>query len=72
MGFEVGFNVMYMLKWVEMNGFLFKLKVIDKIVDLFCMVDFFGGIIFKEVKNLFKEVCKYIYVFVGFYGYDNL
>ena len=26
MGFEVGFNVMYMSKWAEMDGFLPKLK----------------------------------------------
>ena len=72
MGFEVGFNVMYMSKWAEMNGFLSKLKAIDKIADLFCMVDSFGGITPKEVKNLLKEVRKYTHVPVGFHGHDNL
>lgn len=55
MGFEVGFNVMYMSKWAEMNGFLSKLKAIDKIADLFCMVDSFGGITPKEVKIYLKK-----------------
>lgn len=72
MGFEVGFNVMYMSKWSEMDGFLPKLKKIDGVADLFCMVDSFGGITPMEVKNILTEVRKYTSVPVGFHGHNNL
>ena len=51
MGFEVGFNVMYMSKWHEYKNFLSKLNKLDSIVDLFCMVDSFGGVTPKDVKE---------------------
>lgn len=70
--FEVGFNVMYMSKWSEMDGFLPKLKAIDGIADLFCMVDSFGGITPKEVKHILAEVRQYTNVPVGFHGHNNL
>ena len=45
MGFEVGFNVMYMSKWsTEYPEFLKKLTVLNGWCDLFCMVDSFGGV----------------------------
>lgn len=72
MGFEVGFNVMYMSKWAEMDGFLPKLTNINDIVDLFCMVDSFGGITPQEVKNTITEVRKYTTVPIGFHGHNNL
>lgn len=72
MEFEVGFNVMYMSKWAEMDGFLPKLSEINEIADLFCMVDSFGGITPVEVKNILKEVRKYTNVPVGFHGHNNL
>lgn len=72
MGFEVGFNVMYMSKWSEMDGFLPKLKNLDGVVDLFCMVDSFGGITPIEVKTILTEVRKYTSVPVGFHGHNNL
>lgn len=72
MDFEVGFNMMYMSKWSEMDGFLPKLKAIDGIADLFCMVDSFGGITPKEVKRILAEVRQYTNVPVGFHGHNNL
>lgn len=72
MDFEVGFNMMYMSKWSEMNGFLPKLRAIDGIADLFCMVDSFGGITPKEVKRILAEVRQYTNVPVGFHGHNNL
>ena len=53
MGFEVGFNVMYMSKWHEYKNFLSKLNKLDSIVDLFCMVDSFGGVTPKDVQEIF-------------------
>lgn len=35
---------MYMSKWKEYDSFLDKLGVLDGVVDLFCMVDSFGGV----------------------------
>ena len=72
MGFEVGFNMMYMSKWSEMDGFLPKLKALDGIADLFCMVDSFGGITPQEVKRILAEVRQYTNVPVGFHGHNNL
>ena len=72
MGFEVGFNVMYMSKWAEMDGFLPKLKEINGVADLFCMVDSFGGITPYEVKNILDKVHAYTNVPVGFHGHNNL
>ena len=72
MGFEVGFNVMYMSKWTEIGGFLPKVREIDGIADLFCMVDSFGGITPTEVKSILTEVRKYTSVPIGFHGHNNL
>lgn len=72
MGFEVGFNMMYMSRWSEMSGFLPKLKEINGIADLFCMVDSFGGIIPQEVKSILTEVRKHTNVPIGFHGHNNL
>ena len=70
--FEVGFNVMYMSTWLSNKEFLYKLNQIDGIADLFCMVDSFGGITPKEVKEIIgivrdKTICP-----IGFHGHDNL
>lgn len=70
--FEVGFNVMYMSKWAEMEEFLSKIQAINGVVDLFCMVDSFGGITPEEVKNILVEVRKYTNVPIGFHGHNNL
>ena len=72
MGFEVGFNMMYMSKWAEMGGFLPRLKAIDDIVDLFCMVDSYGGVTPDEVKSILTKVRQYTNVPVGFHGHNNL
>ena len=72
MGFEVGFNVMYMSKWSEIDGFLPKLKGINGIAELFCIVDSYGGITSNEVKELLIEVRKYTNVPIGFHGHNNL
>lgn len=72
MGFEVGFNVMYMSKWAEIDGFLPRLKELDGIADLFCMVDSFGGVAPEEVRAILAEVRKFTNVPVGFHGHNNL
>lgn len=72
MGFEVGFNVMYMSKWHEYKNFLSKLNKLDSIVDLFCMVDSFGGVTPKDVKEIFQIVKSNTSCPIGFHGHNNL
>lgn len=72
MGFEVGFNTMYMSKWKEYDGFLDKLGGLNGVVDLFCMVDSFGGIFPEEVIHIYEEVKSKTNVPIGFHGHNNL
>lgn len=73
MGFEVGFNCMYMSKWqTEYDGFLKKLGVLDEFADLFCMVDSFGGVTLEDVTTIVKEVRVNTKCPIGFHGHNNL
>lgn len=73
MGVEVGFNCMYMSKWnTEYKDFFSKLSVLDGLVDLFCMVDSFGGVIPEDVACIYNEVRKNTIVPIGFHGHNNL
>ena len=71
-GFEVGFNVMYMSTWLSNQTFIDKLSQINDIADLFCMVDSFGGITPKEVKEIIKIVRSKTTCPIGFHGHNNL
>lgn len=71
-GFEVGFNVMYMSTWLSDKCFLDKLNQLDGFVDLFCMVDSFGGITPNEVKELIEKIRSKTTCPIGFHGHDNL
>ena len=72
MGFEVGFNVMYMSKWGDYDDFYNKLNRLDGIIDLFCMVDSFGGVTPKDVREIFQVVKSNISCSIGFHGHNNL
>lgn len=73
LGFEVGFNCMYMSKWCsEYQGFLTKLSVLNGWCNLFCMVDSFGGVTPDDVSFIYKEVNRNTTVPVGFHGHNNL
>lgn len=72
MGFEVGFNAMYMSKWKNDHEFLSKLSAIDGISDLFCMVDSYGGISPQEVEELLAIVRTKTKCPIGFHGHNNL
>lgn len=72
MGFELGFNTMYMSKWHEYEGFLDKLEQLNGIVDLFCMVDSFGGVTPRDVKDIFFKVREKTTCPIGFHGHNNL
>jgi len=73
MGFEVGFNVMYMSKWqTEYPEFLTKLDVLDSFADLFCMVDSFGGVTPEDVTSIVKTIREHTKCPIGFHGHNNL
>ena len=73
MGFEVGFNVMYMSKWqTEYPDFLTKLDVLDSFVNLFCMVDSYGGVTPEDVTNITRTVREHTKCPIGFHGHNNL
>lgn len=73
MGFEVGFNCMYMSKWeTEYPDFLNKLNTLNDFCDLFCMVDSFGGVTPEDIKNIYYKVKAHTNVPTGFHGHNNL
>ena len=73
MGFEVGFNCMYMSKWQsEYNDFIDKLHKLDNVATLFCMVDSYGGITPKEVEKIYMKVRQETSCSIGFHGHNNL
>ena len=72
LGFEVGFNMMYMSRWHEMEDFFPKLRGLRDVVDMLCIVDSFGGVTPDDVKSTIAEVRKYTGVPLAFHGHDNL
>lgn len=72
MGFEVGFNVMYMSKWPGQKDFLNQLNELDGKVDYFNMVDSYGGVYPQDVRDIFNLVRSKTNVFIGFHGHNNL
>jgi len=72
MGFEVGFNTMYMSRWKESRDFLIKLNNINGIADLFCMVDSFGGVTPEDVEYIYSIVRENTICPIGFHGHNNL
>lgn len=72
MGFEVGFNVMYMSKWKNQPDFLNEIKNVDGIADYFYMVDSYGGVFPEDVKEIFGLVKSQTTVPIGFHGHNNM
>ena len=73
LGFEVGFNVMYMSTWRRRKGFIDMLSDLDGNVDYFYMVDSYGSVFPEEVKNLINSIKeKTSDVKIGFHGHNNL
>lgn len=72
MGFEVGFNVMYMSKWHEYGDFISELKNVDGIADYFYMVDSYGGVYPTDVIETIQLVRANTDCKLGFHGHNNL
>ncbi len=72
MGFEIGFNIMYMSKWKQDKSFQDEIKNVDGIADYLYMVDSYGGVYPKDIiENIemvkSKTTCK-----IGFHGHNNI
>ncbi|HPF97779.1 MAG: aldolase catalytic domain-containing protein [Flavobacteriaceae bacterium] len=72
MGFEVGFNVMYMSNWRDDQAFLDLLEGMEDTIDYFYMVDSFGGVTLNDVKEITALVKTKTTVPLGFHGHNNL
>ncbi len=72
MGFELGFNVMYMSKWNQYGDFIKELKNLDGLADYFYMVDSYGGVYPKDVIQTINLVKENTSVPLGFHGHNNL
>lgn len=72
LGFEIGFNVMYMSDWKEYPDFLNQIKEVTGLVDYFYMVDSFGGVYPKDVRETFQLIRDQTDVSIGFHGHNNL
>lgn len=73
MGFEVGFNVMYVSKWFShYPEFLDKLDVLKGIVDSFAMVDSYGSMMPEDVIAVTQRVKSVLDCKIGFHGHDNI
>lgn len=72
LGFEVAFNMMYMSKWKQFDGLIQRLGSLDGVVDVFNMVDSYGGITPDEVRDITGRVKQNVHCKVGFHGHNNL
>lgn len=72
MGFEVGFNVMYMSTWPEQKDFINQIPEVSGLADYFYMVDSFGGVYPQDVKDTFDLVRTKTDAKIGFHGHNNL
>ena len=72
MGFEVGFNVMYMSKWKDYGGFFEIIKNVNEVVDIFCMVDSYGSVSPKDILEISNLLKNNLNCSIGFHGHNNL
>jgi len=72
LGFEVGFNIMYMSKWKQYKAFLDDIKYVDAVADYFYMVDSYGGVYPKDVIETIDLVKQRTKCKIGFHGHNNL
>lgn len=72
LGFEVGFNVMYMSKWGDEKEFLQSLKQVEGLADIFYMVDSYGGVYPEDIRNVYNLVKSKADIPIGFHGHNNL
>lgn len=71
-GFEVGFNIMYMSKWDDYEGFYEQLRGVNGIADILNMVDSFGGVMPNDVADIIRKLREVVTCKIGFHGHNNL
>lgn len=72
MGFEVGFNVMYMSSWGQVSNLIESLQGVEEVADYFYMVDSYGGVMPEDVIKTIGMVRAVTNVPLGFHGHNNL
>lgn len=72
LGFEVGFNVMYMSAWAGQKEFLEQLPLAADVADIFYMVDSFGGVYPQDVRDIIALVRSNVDIPLGFHGHNNM
>jgi 4-hydroxy 2-oxovalerate aldolase len=72
LGFEVGFNVMYMSKWKQFGSFLDEIKHVGEVADYFYMVDSYGGVYPTDVIETIQMVKERTECKLGFHGHNNM
>lgn len=72
LGFEVGFNVMYMSAWAGQKEFLEQLPLAADVADIFYMVDSFGGVYPQDVRDIIALVRSKVDIPLGFHGHNNM
>lgn len=72
LGFEVGFNLMYMSEVLNNSSVLDKLPAMNGIVDYFSFVDSYGGVYPEDVRRIVERVKEGLTMKIGFHGHDNM
>lgn len=72
LGFQVGFNLMYMSEIVKNPEILTDLQQLNGKVDYFSLVDSFGGVFPTDVISIVKEIKKILTMPIGFHGHNNI
>jgi 4-hydroxy 2-oxovalerate aldolase len=72
LGYEVAFNVMYMSTWADRKEFLDSLGEVEGLVDIFYMVDSYGGVYPEDVREIYNLARSKMNVPMGFHGHNNL
>lgn len=72
LGFELGFNVMYMSEWSKHSELLENLSKLNGLADYLYMVDSFGGVYPEDVIRTIELIRQRTSVPLGFHGHNNL
>lgn len=72
LGFELGFNVMYMSKWTKYPDLMNNLCLLEGLADYLYMVDSYGGVYPEDVKDIIGKIRSKSTIPLGFHGHNNL
>lgn len=71
-GMEVAFNVMYMSKWTNLDGFYNTLEGLGQNIDMLTMVDSYGSVTPMDVSNIVGQLKARVGCRLAFHGHNNL